>query len=81
MTLSASIAIPTRARPDYLEVALSSIVPQAAAAGAEVLVIDDAGPSPAMRALVERLGARYEPHRAVKGGAVKGVRNQFRIGS
>jgi GT2 family glycosyltransferase len=62
MTLSASIAIPTRARPDYLEIALSSIVPQAAAAGAEVLVIDDAGPSPAMRTLVERLGARYEPH-------------------
>jgi GT2 family glycosyltransferase len=62
MTAPASIAIPTRARPDYLEIALSSIVPQAAAAGAEVLVIDDAGPSPAMRALVERLGARYEPH-------------------
>jgi GT2 family glycosyltransferase len=62
MTAPASIAIPTRARPDYLEIALNSIVPQAAAAGAEVLVIDDAGPSPAMRALVERLGARYEPH-------------------
>jgi len=62
MTAPASIAIPTRARPDYLEIALSSIVPQAAAAGAEVLVIDDAGPSPAVRALVERLGARYEPH-------------------
>jgi GT2 family glycosyltransferase len=62
MTAPASIVIPTRARPDYLEIALSSIVPQAAAAGAEVLVIDDDGPSPAMRALVERLGARYEPH-------------------
>jgi len=58
----ASIVIPTRARPDYLEVALSSIVPQADAAGAGVVVIDDAGPSPATRALVERLGARYEPH-------------------
>jgi GT2 family glycosyltransferase len=62
MTAPASIVIPTRARPDYLEIALSSIVPQAAAAGAEVLVIDDDGSSPAMRALVERLGARYEPH-------------------
>ena len=62
MTAPASIVIPTRARPDYLEVALSSIVPQAEDAGAEVLVIDDAGPSPATRALVERLGARYEPH-------------------
>lgn len=58
----ASIVIPTRARPAYLEVALASIVPQADTAGAEVLVIDDAGPSPTMRALVERLGARYQPH-------------------
>ena len=62
MTPSASIVIPTRARPDYLEVALGSIAPQAEDAGAEVLVIDDAGPSSATRALVERLGARYEPH-------------------
>ncbi len=58
----ASIVIPTRARLGYLEVALASITPQAAAAGAEVLVIDDAGPSPEMRALVTRFGARYEPH-------------------
>jgi GT2 family glycosyltransferase len=62
MPAPASIVIPTRARPDYLEVALSSIAPQADDAGAEVLVIDDAGPSPVTRALVERLGARYEPH-------------------
>ena len=62
MTPSASIVIPTRARPAYLEVALASIVPQAQSAGAEVLVIDDAGPSGAMRALVERSGARYEPN-------------------
>src|ERR1700685_1641102 len=61
MPPSASIVIPTRARPDYLEVALSSIAPQADEAGAEVLVIDDAGPSPATRVLGERLGARYEP--------------------
>jgi len=62
MTPPASIVIPTRARPDYLEVALASIVPQADAVRAEVLVIDDAGDSQATRALVERLGARYEPH-------------------
>jgi GT2 family glycosyltransferase len=62
MTPPASIVIPTRARPAYLEVALVSIVPQADAAGAEVLVIDDALPSAALRGLVERLGARYEPH-------------------
>jgi GT2 family glycosyltransferase len=58
----ASIVIPTRARPDYLGVALASIVPQAQALGAEVLVIDDAGLSPEIRALVERAGARYEAH-------------------
>ena len=61
MTL-ASIVIPTRARPDYLEVALRSIAEQAFHAGVEVLVIDDAGPSEQTRALVERFGARYEPH-------------------
>ncbi|HVR05564.1 MAG TPA: glycosyltransferase family 2 protein, partial [Solirubrobacteraceae bacterium] len=60
--LLASIVIPTRNRPDYLAVALASIAPQAAAAGAEVVVVDDAGPSPAVRALAERHGARYEPH-------------------
>jgi GT2 family glycosyltransferase len=58
----ASIVIPTRARLAYLEVALSSIAPQADGAGAEVLVIDDAGPSAAARELVARFGARYEPH-------------------
>jgi Glycosyl transferase family 2 len=59
---SASIIIPTRGRPSYLEVALGSIAPQAAAAGAEMLVVDDAGASPATRALAARFGARYEPH-------------------
>ena len=64
---SASIIIPTRARLNYLEVALASIAPQAAAAGAEVLVIDDAGASPTARTLVERFRARYEPHPAPLG--------------
>jgi GT2 family glycosyltransferase len=58
----ASIVIPTRARLDYLEVALSSIAPAAAQARAEVLVIDDAGASPAVRELAARFGASYEPH-------------------
>jgi GT2 family glycosyltransferase len=62
MTLPASIVIPTRARPAYLEVALASIAPQAETAGVEVLVIDDDGPSPPMQALVERFGAHYVPH-------------------
>jgi GT2 family glycosyltransferase len=60
--IGASIVIPTRGRPAYLEVALASIAPQARAAGAEMLVIDDAGASPDARAQAERLGARYEPH-------------------
>jgi glycosyltransferase involved in cell wall biosynthesis len=66
---SASIVIPTRSRPDYLSVALASIAPQAQRAGAEVelVVVDDAGPSPATRALAERHGARYIPHAAPTG--------------
>jgi GT2 family glycosyltransferase len=60
--IPASIVIPTRARLSYLEVALASIAPQAAEAGAEVLVIDDAGASPAARELSEQYAARYEPH-------------------
>ena len=67
MTPPASIVIPTRARPGYLEVALGSIAAQAADAGAEVLVIDDAGPSPLIRALAERFGARYEPNPGPRG--------------
>ncbi len=62
MAPSASIVIPTRARLPYLEVALSSIAPQAAELGAEMLVVDDAGPSRAARELSERFGASYEPH-------------------
>jgi GT2 family glycosyltransferase len=62
-----SIVIPTRARLPYLEVALSSIAPQAAQAGAEVVLVDDAGPSQAARELAARFGARYEPHRGPRG--------------
>ena len=64
---SASIIIPTRERLDYLEVALASIAAQAREAGAELLVIDDAGPAAAARTLAERFGARYEAHPAPLG--------------
>jgi GT2 family glycosyltransferase len=37
----ASIVIPTRARPSYLDVALSSVMPQVARAGAEAIVVSD----------------------------------------
>jgi GT2 family glycosyltransferase len=59
---TASIVIPTSARLAYLEVALACIAPAAAHARAEVLVVDDAGPSLAARELAARFGARYEPH-------------------
>jgi hypothetical protein len=59
---SASVVVPTRARPRYLEVALASIAPQARSTAAEVIVVDDAGPSTQVRELCERYGARYEPH-------------------
>jgi GT2 family glycosyltransferase len=66
MDPTASIIVPTRERAGYLDVALASIAPQAAAAGAEVLVIDD-GPSVDTRATAARHGARYVAHDASRG--------------
>ncbi len=65
--ISASIVIPTRARPDYLEVALRSIAPQAAAAGAEVLVVEDDASTPGVREIAERYGARHHGHGRPRG--------------
>jgi GT2 family glycosyltransferase len=64
--VKAAVAIPTQRRAAYLEVALASVTPQARAAGAEVLVVDD-GPDVATRAVVERFGARYLAHDAPRG--------------
>ena len=64
--MKAAVAIPTQHRAPYLEVALASIVPQARAAGAEVLVVDD-GPDEATRAAAARHGARYLAHAAPRG--------------
>jgi GT2 family glycosyltransferase len=64
---AASIVIPTRARPSYLEVALGSVAPQARSAQAEIVVVDDAGESPATREIAARHGARYEPHASPRG--------------
>ncbi len=50
---AATVVIPTRHRASYLEVALSSIGPQALATGAEVLVVSD-GSDPATEAVVRR---------------------------
>jgi GT2 family glycosyltransferase len=42
-TRSSSIVIPTRGRPQYLSVTLASVMPQARAHGAEVIVVSDGG--------------------------------------
>jgi GT2 family glycosyltransferase len=57
----AAVIVPTAGRPGYLDVALASLAPQARAAGAELLVVDD-GPSEATRATALRHGARYVAH-------------------
>ena len=66
MDPKASIIVPTRARAGYLDVALASIAPQAAAAGAELLVVDD-GPSGATEDVARRHGARYVAHASSRG--------------
>ena len=66
MALTASIIVPTRQRAGYLDVALASIAPQAYAAGAEMLVVDD-GPDELTRATAQRHGARYVAHAGSRG--------------
>ncbi|MFZ1997457.1 MAG: glycosyltransferase family 2 protein, partial [Solirubrobacteraceae bacterium] len=53
---TATIVVPTKRRAHYLDVALASVVPQAQAAGAEVLVVNDGG-DPATDAVAHRHGA------------------------
>ena len=62
-----SILFPTRQRRDYLAVALASVAPQAAARGAEIIVVEDDPHDPQMAALAERHGARYIAHGAPRG--------------
>jgi GT2 family glycosyltransferase len=62
----AAVILPTAGRPRYLDVALASIVPQAVAIGADVLVVDD-GPTDATRAIAARHGARYVAHDRSRG--------------
>ena len=62
----ASIVVPTRERPGYLHVTLDSIAPQASAAGAELIVVEDGG-TPTGRLVAERHGARYLAHPAPRG--------------
>jgi len=48
--------IPTRRRPQYLDIALATVVPQVRAAGAEVIVVND-GQDPDTDAVARRHGA------------------------
>lgn len=57
MPPAATVVVPTRERPGYLEVALSSIAPQVAGAGAELLVVID-GEDPGSARVARRHGAR-----------------------
>jgi GT2 family glycosyltransferase len=66
MAPPASIIVPTRKRAGYLDVALASIAPQAAAAGAELLVVDD-GPDGETAQTARRHGARYVAHGSSRG--------------
>jgi len=63
---TAEIIVPTRDRAGYLDVALATIGPQAAAAGVGVTVVDD-GPDRATRAVAARHGVRYLAHVAPQG--------------
>jgi GT2 family glycosyltransferase len=62
LTTTASIVIPTRGRPGYLEVALTSIADAARAAQVDVVVVDDAGFSPDRQGAAQQLGANYVAH-------------------
>jgi GT2 family glycosyltransferase len=59
MAPSASILFPTRARRDYLGVALRSVAPQAAAHGAEIVVVEDGPADRETERLVDGHGGRY----------------------
>src|SRR4051812_20496788 len=62
----ASIVVPTRDRAPYLAVALDSLVPQAQAAGADVLVVLD-GIDAASAAVARERGARAVSHTHARG--------------
>ncbi|MBX5441731.1 MAG: glycosyltransferase family 2 protein [Solirubrobacteraceae bacterium] len=61
-----SVAIPTRHRAAYLRVALESVLPQARAEGADVLVVVD-GPDPDSERVAAGLGARVVVHDEPRG--------------
>ena len=67
MTPSASLLFPTRRRREYLAVALASVAPQAAAHGAEIVVVEDDPADPETERLVTAHGGRYLAHGEPRG--------------
>jgi GT2 family glycosyltransferase len=63
----ASLLFPTRRRREYLAVALASVAPQAAARGAEIVVVEDDPADPETERLVASHGGRYLAHGAPRG--------------
>src|SRR3954465_10533288 len=63
----ASLLFPTRRRREYLAVALASVAPQAAAHGAEIVVVEDDPADPETEALVAFHGGRYLAHGRSRG--------------
>jgi GT2 family glycosyltransferase len=57
--MRASICFPTRDRRDYLAVALASVADQAAAHGAELVIVEDGPEDAGTVELARRYGARY----------------------
>jgi GT2 family glycosyltransferase len=55
--LTVTVVVPTRRRPDYLDVTLASVAPQARDARADLLVVSD-GPDSATAGVAARHGAR-----------------------
>jgi glycosyltransferase involved in cell wall biosynthesis len=68
----ATIVIPTKHRPEYLEVALAGVAPQARAAAAEVIVVND-GKDADTDAIARRHGARVITPRPP--GGINAARN------
>src|SRR5688572_16450645 len=67
MPPSASLLFPTRRRREYLAVALASVAPQAAAHGAEIVVVEDDPADPETERLVIAHGGRYLAHGEPRG--------------
>jgi GT2 family glycosyltransferase len=74
-TPAASIVIPTHMRAHYLDITLGSVMPQAARAGAEVVVVSD-GPDPATVEVAQRHGAEliaFEEPRGANAARNRGI--------